>query len=407
MHPVTARLRSSSRFRPRTAALLALGGLFSGCTAADNLSYREITAELDAIVRVDGQGNERRIHYEERAAVSPWYMRSPMTWPLRWPLGFAFGPKHLSELDNPAGHVRELVVELPDEAGDDLSLCTGAFQRLSVLAELDSGIGTRIAAVDGLCAIADALQLPVFASGFDQFGLPADPTRVAAARIALQTGRKAQRPPDGLGEAQAANYAGALATLVERPLPTWSEQMDLVATLLDAWCTEDVAELQRTTERALRAALGHALEQTLVRTVQGRDPQAADLRVCAMQQIRRLGGPRAVPLLLAVMAASASEVAGGRDRFDLDAAVQLQLIHLCGQLSGELALQALQLPGRDDWEPVAAADFLAMTVLRERDYFSKLRGPALAALALCLQQPKFSQDPAWVEAWYRDRQSKS
>jgi hypothetical protein len=407
MQAVTSRTSSPAGRRSRHLALLSLTGLFAGCTAADNLSYPEITAELDAIVRIEGQGAERRIRYEERAAVSPWYMRSPMTWPLRWPLGVTFGRKHLADLENPAGHVRELVVELPDEAGDDLSLATGAMLRLLLLAELDPGAGTRLAALDGLCATADALRLPVFSGDFAQFGLLADTTRVGAARIALQTSRPAQRGPDGLPGAQATNYAEALATLVERPLPDWSAQQELVVDLFEAWRSESVSALRSASEQALRQALGHALEQALVRAVQGRDPQAAELRVCAMQQIRRLGGPHAVPLLLAVMAASASEVRGGRERFDPDPAVQLQLIHLCGQLRGELALQALRLPGRDDWEPVAPADFLAMTVLRERDYFSKLRGPALAALALCLQQPKFSQDPAWVEVWYRDRQRQS
>ncbi len=379
-----------------------------GCSVADNLTYSEIATELDAIVRVEGTGATRTVRYAERATVSSWYMRSPLTWPLRWPLGWVFGGRHDSDLENPAGHVRELLVELPDETGSDLEVCTDAFLRLQMLAEFDPSVGMQIAAIDGLCQLSDQLELPLFHGAMDRIGLYADPTRLAAARAAIQLGRPDRRAAQGWDEAQKANYCEGLTTIVERPLIDGSDRLGLVADLGGLWRTETEATVRVVAEQALRRALVHSLELLLVRTVQGRDPQFADVRLCAMQQIRRIGGPPTVPLLLAVMAASAGEVRnGGRERFDPDSLIQLRLIHLCGQVRGDLALQALRLPAREDWEPIAPVDFLAETVLNERDYFSKLRIPAMTALSLCLERPRISYDRAWVQEWYRSRQRRS
>ena len=114
-----------------------------------------------------------------------------------------------------------------------------------------------------------------------------------------------------------------------------------------------------------------------------------------------------MPLLLALMAAPGNEVRNGKERFDPDPLVQLRLIHLCGQLSGELALQTIKLPDRADWELVAPVDFLCQTILNERDYFSKLRVPAVTALSLCLGRPQVDYDTGWVAAWFREHQSRT
>ena len=79
------------------------------------------------------------------------------------------------------------------------------------------------------------------------------------------------------------------------------------------------------------------------------------------------------------------------------------------RLSGPQAQTAVQtiarFPGRQEWEATTAAEFLARTILRERDYYSKLRVPALVALTWCLGRPRVDPDPAWVREWLGGRGS--
>ncbi|MBM4062548.1 MAG: hypothetical protein FJ265_15840 [Planctomycetes bacterium] len=386
-------------------ASAALGAC--GCSVADNLSYRELAAELDAIVQVDGTGVDRRIHFADRAPVSAWYLRWALTQLLRWPLGFLFGTTHEGELDDPVGHVRALVSELPDEAGADLDTCTDALLHLVPLAELDTPIGVRVAALEASCRVAGQLPLPLFVGAAERFGLPPDPARVAAARTALQLGRPEQRGAEPLGQAQADAYAAALREIVASPLPAPHDRLALVGELRELHRRERDAGLRSRAAVALRRSLQHVLEGVLVRMVQGRDPQLAELRLCAIQHVRAAGGPEAVPFLLAVMAAPAAEVSTARPRLDPDPLVRLRLVHLCGQLRGELALRAVRLPGRDPWDAMAPADFLAWTILTETGYYSKLRVAATAALALCLSRRDVPQDLDWVRQWRETRQRQS
>ena len=63
----------------------------------------------------------------------------------------------------------------------------------------------------------------------------------------------------------------------------------------------------------------------------------------------------------------------------------------------------MRLPGRLDWEATSAAEFLAQTILSETAYYSELRAPAIVALTWCLGRPTIDLDPAWVRAWFDNR----
>ncbi|MCK5940400.1 MAG: hypothetical protein KAI24_00410, partial [Planctomycetes bacterium] len=141
------------------------------------------------------------------------------------------------------------------------------------------------------------------------------------------------------------------------------------------------------------------------RSIQGRDRRLAEVRLCGMEQIRRLGGPRTVAMMLATMAASPADRKAGLTQFDSDTLVQLRLIHYCGQLGPELANEVVQLPGRQDWEAASPVEFLARTVLSERDYYSQLRTSAIVALTWCLGRERLDPDPAWVREWLATRGS--
>jgi hypothetical protein len=380
--------------------------LATGCSVADNLSCDEILTEVDGIVRVEGTGTERRIAYAQRAEVSAWYMRFWLLAPIRSGLGFVFGRRAEVELDRPAVHVRELLRELPDETGGDLLACAGTAVRLAWLLEYEPNAQTKVVALDGLARMAQQLALPLFAAPLDRIGVPLDEQRLLVARAGVQTGRPGLRPATGWGELQRRPYREALQTLGEAPLVDPAARILLAQQLIEFFADEADPELLPVTRDALRASLVHLCQGCLLRAVQGRAPEFVEVRLCAMEQIRRLGGPGTVPLLLSVMIASPEERAAGAPLFDEDSLVplvQLRLIHYCGQLGGDAADAVVRLPGHQDWQSMSPRFYLATTILNQQDYYSKLRTPALVALTWSLQRPRLDPDPEWVRSWREGR----
>jgi hypothetical protein len=378
--------------RSALLTLLLLGGVGSGCTVADNLSAGEILGELDAIVVVQEAAGEPEIRYRTRAEVSSWYARSFLVLPVRGALVWLFGGRSEQDLAQPRAHVRALAQELPDEVGSDLQLAALATSRLGWLAELETNAQSRIVAVDGLARIARALRLPLFDGDPERLYRPVDPEAFLAARAALADG------DPGPGGA-----ATALTDLVRAPLGSGVARLRLLEELTGWWLAARDPERRQLAAAAVRTAIQHFLEGLLLRIVEERQPELVDLRLCAMEHIRSFGGPRVVPLLLAVMSNTAAEFARGESRFDPDPLVQLRLIHYCGQLAGAEADAAVVLPTRRGVVPLSPRDFLANTVLNERAHYSKLRAPALEALSWSLGRPRYDPDPAWVREWRDQR----
>lgn len=392
---------------PRATAL-AVTGLLASCSVADNLSFGELVTELDGIVTITGQGEDRGITYAEDVEVAAWYMRQFWLWPIRWALGPVFGYREHDTLENPAGHVRDLLLELPDEVGGDTLRCAQATTRLGWIAEADRNGLSRVVGIDGLVAVAAHADVRLFAGDFGELGQPLPAAALDAARAAIARGRPEARDGGFDGEARTA-YAAALAQLGARPLGHWTDRLLLVEDLVVLARAETEPELLEATERALRAAMAHCVEGVLLRAVEDRDRRFVEVRLCAMEQIRRLAGPRGVPLLLAVMAATPAQRARLEPQFDPDPLVQLRLIHYCGQLRGAAATTEVRLPGRESWQAIAPVDFLAQAVLNGLDAetsYSTLRTPALAALALSLGRPRLEADANWVSEWYRERHSR-
>ncbi len=386
----------------RTAALVA-GVVATACTAADNLSSAEILDELDRIVQLEPSPSGPQLRYAERAEVSTWYVRSPLTQPLRWPLVLLFGRTGEHALENPGRHVRELLLELPDEVGGDLLVGALAVARLGWIAELEQNAQSRLVAIDGLAAVATDLELALFGGDYQRFHAPVDRERLDAARAGVLAGSPKVRGDAPWDPARSRPYADALARLTAAPLPDGVERLRLLEEVTGLYAAERDAAIRPDVAVAVRAAIGHVVEGALLRIVESREPEEVDLRLCAMEQMRRLGGAAVVPLLLAVMTASPDQIARGERRYDPDDLVQLRLIHYCGQLRPPLADTSVRLPGRRGWIVDAPADFLAFTILNERDHYSKLRTPALVALTWSLQRPRLDADIAWVTQWRDQR----
>lgn len=381
-----------------------------GCSVADVLSSDEILEELDEIVRIDGTGEARQVVYANEAMLSRDFRRLVLLAPIRTPLAWIFGRRSMQELKNPGYHVRELLRELPDETaggwftGPDLLTCAAAMTRFGWLGELDLNATTRVRSIDGLSRVSRQLGLTPFAGAFLELTTPLDATVAERARAGLRAAG-----PDARGESGALTapeaYRDALAAITSQPLASFADRLVLVEDLGVLYAQERDPAARPWVRDALRAAMSHCVRGVLLRAIQGRSRRLAEVRLCAMEQIRRLGGPRTVPLMLATMAASPAERASGAAPFDSDSLVQLRLIHYCGQLDRELSETVVRLPGRQDWEATSPVEFLARTILSEQDYYSKLRTPAIVALTWCLGRETLDPDPAWVREWIDNRGS--
>ena len=376
--------------------------LLGSCSVAEGLSRDEILEEIQAIVHVEAGAGRQQLSYADEAVVLHDYMRMVALGPLRWPLGWAFGWRGVRRLPSSAYHVRELLRELPHQTrggwfdGPALVPCATGAAWCAWFAMLDPSAATRIVALDGLSRISEQLGLASFEGSFAEIMQAMDPAAAADARRRVQAALD-----DGDQEA----LARALADWTALPLGVVSERVLLVEELTATLADLGAAPERPLVEAALRAALAHCVRGVLLDSIDGRARELAEVRLCGMEQVRRLGGARTVPLMLAVMAASPTERANGVPHYDPDTLVQLRLIHYCGQLSEAQAAEVVRVPGRQEWEATTAAEFLARTILRERDYYSKLRVPALVALTWCLGRPRVDPDPAWVREWLGGRDS--
>ncbi len=388
-------------------ALFASALAVSACSVADNLSYDEIVTELDGIVTISGEGAERTVVYAENAPTSAWYMRMFWLMPIRAPLGWLFGVRHTGPIENPSGHVRDLLSELPDELDSDEVRCAQAVLRFGWIAELDANGNSRVVSFDGLVAAAERMGAAVFPSGFAEVVPASEGPELAALRATIQAARPEGRGGRTLSADERDAYRAALAGLVARPLSEWSHRLLLVQDLVEILRAEGDGELALACRDALRAAVGSCVRGVLSRSIVSRDPRLVEVRLCAMEHARRLGGAEVVPWLLAVMSATPEQMARGEPRFDPSPLVQLRLVRYCGQLQGALAEAELVLPGRADWQSLAPVDFLAQTILNDEGFYAKLRVPAMAALTLSLGRPTFDPDPAWVREWFRERRRRA
>lgn len=386
-------------------ALAAVAATPTGCSLGSSaavLSSDEILEELDEIVSVAGTQDRPRIVYAEEAMLSAWYMRFWLTAPVRHPFSWIFGRRVRVKFDEVAfqhgDHVRNLLRELPVEVGQDLWSCGAAMSRFGWLAELDSSALTRVVALDGMARICLQLGIDPFAGAFAEQEVPLAAEDEDAARQALLAHAPSQRQASTPVE-QLEDYRIALQRIVARPLSGPIARLRLVEDLTARFDEEPRGEPRAWVAEALRTAMGHCTRRVLLAILQQRHPSLTEVRVCALEQVRRLGGARTVPLMLAIMSQRPLGANEDGRRFDPDELMMLRLIHYCGQLRGELARQVVVLPGRQEWDSTSAVMFLAGTVRKETEFYSSLRMPAIIALTWSLGRDRVDPDPQWVLEW--------
>ena len=422
-------VRRCTGFASATAVGLLATASLGGCSVAANLSADELLNEVDQIVRVEGAAPEFRIGYVERVSTSSWFRRMVGVWvfvviealvvtPIfdlldgddeddpqddASDVSFSMSDRiaQLPKLDMPVDHVRQLLLELPDEVGDDVRFAGLAASRFGWIAHYDVYPLSRIVALDGLLRVAAAMELPLFPGDLARHGFGPEAPELAAACARVRAQRPQRKGPAPTGDRSA--YVADLGAVVAAPRQSAHDRIVLVETLTEALLAETDDAARAATVTALRAAYAHMVERLLIDLVQSRDLDDVDVRLCAMEHVRRCAGPMGVPFLLALMAADAGQLSRGEPQYDPDPLVRLRLIHYCGQLRGGLLDAVLALPGRNGGVPAAPADFLAVTALTETAFTSRLRTPAITALCWALQRPRVEHDLGWIREWRQGR----
>ncbi len=390
--------------------LLVAGSLSISACSVSNLNYRMVIQDLDAAVVVEGEGAEERLVYRDTVDATWGIARWSLLVPFRWALFALFGERVTRELENPSQYVRELSGQLAPKSGRRVDRACASIQRLVRIAELDPSPLNRITALAGIAAIA-AQQEVVLTDGLEENG-PKPPLATDAPRWRDEFARlrPAAREPVGsqLSDADEATYRAAIAGLVGTPLPEWRQRLALLADLENAAEEEGDRELRAETVQALRLALGHAMRATAVQASLGRDRELLEVRIRALELLHRSAGPDSVPLLLALLAASPKQIEAGEPQFEDNDSMRLRLVHMCGQLDEARALRSVRIRGREAWQEVTPAEFLARLALDGDPYFSPTALPAREALAFCLLRrsavpaPDAEGGADWVAEWWNE-----
>lgn len=395
-------------FPSRLAATAAL--LLGVACSVHNLSYPQVAQDIDCAVEVEGAGDEERLVYRTEVEATWGIARWSLMKPFRWLLFAIFGERVERELENPSAYVRELAGVLAPKAGDDLLLCAGATQRLARIAELDPAPINRIVALTGLSQIAAARGISL-TEGLVELGpRPALLERATGWRDDFARLRPSARAPIGgpLDPVDAKTYLDAISGLCARPLPSWRQRLALLSDLENATVDERQPQLLAPTTDAFAVALGHAIRNCVVEAATGRNRELLEVRICALELLHRSAGPDSVPLLLALVAASPEQIQEGEPQFEENDALRLRLVHMCGQLDEARALRSMRIAGREDWQEVAPAEYLARLALDGDPFLSSTALPAREALAFCLQWRDSNPDPGpdtagdRVAKWWAD-----
>ncbi|MEQ1631013.1 MAG: hypothetical protein ABL997_01475 [Planctomycetota bacterium] len=392
--------------------MVLAAGLVAACSVS-NLTYGMVVRDLDSAVVVDGSGQDQRLVYKTEVEATAGIARWSLLLPLRPLLLGIFGERVDRELENPSSYVRELIGILSEKAGTNLLRCADSAQRLVRVAELDPAPLNRVVALDGIARMAKVLSVDLLV-GVKERGLRLDaPIDGAKALDRFTALRPAQRVPVGapLSIEDREAYVAAIEALTLRALPHWSQRLALIADLSNAVRDEQQSDLRSVANDGLRSALAHALQWAVLEAAAGRNPEWIEVRLRALEELHRSGGPDSVPLLLAILAASPDQIAAGEPMFEDNDALRLRLVHLCGQLDPDRAVELCVLPGREAWQRIAPAEYLVRMALDGDPYYSSVAMPAREAIAHCLRReharPAEDLDwggEDWIRVWFAEFQ---
>lgn len=382
----------SERRCRRWAAVFAATIAAPGCGAYMSWSAR--AAELDSVLRWDELGADAaELRYREDPE------RRVMLARALGPVSDLFGVDASPHpMDNPRGFAREHMLELTAEAVGDVDRTLHLSQRLLLIAELDaSGLG-RLTALECLVRLAVGLELDLIAGVFEEFDTSEE--TVAAIERLQRFGPVArpQAPQASWREA----YLAAIARVTDRPGAAPTYRRRLVTSLAEAAAADPDPGLGSRASVGAVEALRWAVQRALVDAMTSDAPSLEPVRSAAIRQFRRVGGPGAVAVILALKERPASVVASGLDRFDSDPMIRLELVNMCGQLQGELAASGAQRSADAADRGPSPQEFLYEQVARPDEAMPGLRLEALEALGATLgRTPDFDAD--WAHRWWLER----
>jgi hypothetical protein len=364
----------------------ASAGLFllSACRA----SFGMALSEFDAI-----SGLEKAESWPDRVA----YVHDPLRYPWLFRsldhIGFGWIFRELEvertpdAIENPSGFARECLEDMIAGSEGDLGSTAKVTRRLLWVAELDEEQAMNQAvAVNGMVRLMIALGSEATPRQLPDATITTE-DKFTAWLATLDQGWPAKRGAD-FDDAARAAYVDALQQITALPHPSSAGQRALIGALDRLLELEKDRALAGETRRALLEALRHGMSMGLRRALYARAPR---VREAAIRGLRRLGGPKSVPVLLNLIAKPAS-AARGINRYDDDRFVRLALVRICGQLAAPLVFESC------DGGP-APVELLYETSYSDPD--EGLRLVALDALARSLGRNS-SFDDDWAERWWRD-----
>jgi hypothetical protein len=383
--------------RPAVQALLALSAVvvsvaLCGCCP----SFSVAVAEFDSVAGWRAaQPEPELVAYSAEAERMPWAVRQLDGVGLDGAVAGLLGiepTKHA--VTNPSEFARDCMACFVADAIGDPHSSALALVRLVWVLDGDAHSYNQLQALQGIGQLADWLDArPLteeLAGAVDQ-SEEALTVRwqpyVAALRAAVDFIAADTPMPEPVGSLALAAVQATAGSVP--PAPRDRRVQLLLLSFLSRRCparelrAAAVAELAP----ALRRTAADALRRALF------EPRSTAVRELAVRTCYRLEGDGAVPRILRYMAVPGARSGDRGARVELDPALRLSLVRLCGQLPESAAVIA---------EPGAAApvEFLYDTIADSASSRA-LRVAALEALARCLGKP-IDLDRAWADAWWTD-----
>lgn len=332
------------------------------------------------------------------------YQQQVRVYPVMSRLLFGALGREQQVIDNPSAKVRELLLDLTEQAEGDLLREAEVLRYALWVLSTDPSAYNRVAALRGVGILLERLAAagdldPMDAELYVR-GLSAAAERELEQRVLQAYGdidRLFGRGEVPLASADRAAYRQAIGVYAAQPLPRRRQQRDALRLFWSLAGFERDTEIAALARQALRRCMVYAalngLRAALVPDAYSVD-DFPDVRLCALRIYRRMGGTAAVPFLLYLLKRPGA-VQVGRT-IDRDPQVVLLLVRYSAQLRFELATRSYQGGPR----PIDLLYELAVDTALRRD----IQATALEGLALCLGPGRapspLPEDATWAREWW-------
>ena len=299
-----------------------------------------------------------------------------------------------SKINNPGQFARDRLQCVAEQAGGDVHRTALAVARLSWVLDGDPHPFNQITALHGLHMLAVSLALDPLRQDMGTVGEQSDEAIVLAWEPHVSAMRDAVTEiagGQGLSAATSARCVASIARVAEQVPPAARDRRAQMLLLNFLAHRAAERELRVTALSALDISLRRLAADSLRRALY--EPRSPLVRDGAVRACCALGDEAAVARILRSVTTPRGAATTASTASDLDRAVRLTLVRLCGQLPAAQAMRGVQ----GGPPPI---EFL-YDVIADGSADRALQVAALEALACCLGKP-LSIERAWADAWWAD-----